>query len=56
MVEQFKAKRNEIAKLAKTSTGHANELIVENASKRLRVFFKRCHYTINGGAITKKVS
>lgn len=39
MVEQFKAKRNEIAKLAKTNTGHANELIVENASKRLRVFF-----------------
>lgn len=56
MVEQFKAKRNEIAKLAKTSTVHANELIVENASKRLRVFFKGCHYTNNDNAIIKKVS
>lgn len=55
MVEQFKAKRNEIAKLAKTSTVHANELIVENASKKLRVFFEGCHYTVGVCSITKKV-
>ena len=56
MVEQFKAKQNEIARLAKTSKIHANELIVENASKKLHVFFNRCHYTVNDNAITKKVS
>lgn len=55
MVEQFKAKQNEIARLAKTSKVHANELIVENASKKLRVFFKRCHYTVGVNSITKKV-
>ena len=39
MVVQFKAKQNEIAKLAKINKRRANELIVESAAKKLAVIF-----------------
>lgn len=56
MVEQFKAKQSEIVKLAKTNKIHANELIVENATKKLRIFCGRCHYTAYDKSISNKTN
>ena len=50
MVVQFKAKQNEIAKLAKINKSRVNELIVDSAAKKLAVFFAGCHYTVNNSS------
>ena len=54
MVVQFKAKQNEIAKLAKINKSRVNELIVDTAAKKLSVFFAGCHYTVSNGSVVDR--